>query len=85
MELVAERAAGLAADKSRAALQGVASESARALEDKLEELKSAIPASLRTELDKPVFNNDCLSGDYFRMYNAASEKAERTLSGKFKN
>jgi len=85
VELVAERAAGLAADKARSELQGVASESARALEVKLEELKGAIPAGLRAELDKPVFTNDCLSGDYFRMYNEASENAERTLSGKFKN
>jgi hypothetical protein len=85
VELVAERAAGLAADKARSELQGVASESARALEVKLEELKGAIPAGLRAELDKPVFTNDCLSGDYLRMYNEASENAERTLSGKSKN
>lgn len=85
VELVAERAAGLASDKARSELQGVASESARALEVKLEELKGAIPAGLRAELDKPVFTNDCLSGDYFRMYNEASENAERTLSGKSKN
>lgn len=84
-QLVAERAAGKAADKVREQVQGIASDSARALENKLEELKGAIPAGLRAELDKPVFSNDCLSGDYFRMYNAASENAERTLSGKSKN
>lgn len=85
VELVAERAAGIAADRARDQLQGVASESARKLENKLEELKGAIPAGIRAELEKPVFSNDCLSGDYFRLYNAASENAERTLSGKSKN
>lgn len=85
VELVAERAAGLAADRARDQLQGVASQSARQLEEKLEELKGAIPAGLRAELDKPVFSNDCLSGDYFGLYNAAAENAERTLSGKSEN
>ncbi|MDR6350695.1 hypothetical protein [Pantoea sp. SORGH_AS_0659] len=85
VELVAERAAGLAADKARSQLQGVASESARALEVKLEELKGAIPDGLRTEVVKPVFTNVCVSDDFVRMYNEASEKAERTLSGKSKN
>ena len=85
VELVAERAAGIAADRARDQLQGVASESARQLEKKLEELKGAIPAGIRAELEKPVFSNDCLSGDYFRLYTAASENAERTLSGKSKN
>ncbi|WP_336999253.1 hypothetical protein [Pantoea agglomerans] len=85
VELVAERAAGIAADRTRDQLQGVASESARKLENKLEELKGAIPAGIRAELEKPVFSNDCLSDDYFRLYNAASENAERTLSGKSKN
>ncbi|MBE5254172.1 hypothetical protein [Mixta mediterraneensis] len=85
VELVTERAAGLAADKARSELQGVASESARALEVKLEELKGAIPDGLRTEVVKPVFTNVCVSDDFVRMYNEASEKAERTLSGKFKN
>lgn len=85
VELVAERAAGIAADRARDQLQGVASESARQLENKLEELKGAIPAGIRAELDKPVFSNDCLSGDYFRLYNAASENTEHTLSGKSKN
>lgn len=85
IELVAERAAGIAADRARDQLQGVASESARQLENKLEELKGAIPAGIRAELDKPVFSNDCLSDDYFRLYNTASENAEHTLSGKSKN
>lgn len=85
VELVAERAAGLAAEKARTQMQDVASKSARAFEVKLEALKSAIPAGLRAELDKPVFNNDCLSGNYYRLYNTAAENAERTLSGKFKN
>ena len=85
VQLVAERAAGLTADKTRDQMQDVASQSARKLEDKLEELKGAIPAGLRAELDKPVFNNDCLSGDYFRLYNNVSENTERALSGKSKN
>ena len=85
VQLVAERAAGLAADKARDQIQGVASQSARQLEDKLEELKGAIPAGIRTEVVKPVFTNVCLSDDFIRMLNDASDKAERTLSGKSKN
>ncbi|WP_058959485.1 hypothetical protein [Type-E symbiont of Plautia stali] len=84
-ELVAERAAGLAAGKVREDMQGVASQSASQLEGKLEELKGAIPAGIRTEVVKPVFTNVCVSDDFVRMYNEASERAERTLSGKSKN
>lgn len=85
LELVAERAANIAADKSRSEMQGLASDSARTLEAKLEELKGAIPAGIRTEVVKPVFTNVCVSDEFVRMYNEASEKAERTLSGKSKD
>ncbi|HDR2889423.1 TPA: hypothetical protein I4G69_000231 [Enterobacter asburiae] len=85
MELVAERAAGMAADKARSEMEGMASKSARALEVKLDELKSTIPAGLRAELDKPVFGVDCLSDEYVRLYNEARKNAERTLSGKPEN
>ncbi|MFS7361460.1 hypothetical protein AB6896_21750 [Rahnella inusitata] len=84
-ELVAERAAAKAAGKVHEEMQDMASESASKLEGKLEELKGAIPAGIRTEVVKPVFTNVCVSDDFVRMYNEASENAERTLSGKSKN
>lgn len=81
-DLVIERAASASAERSRVALQTISSASGQKLETQLEELRDVIPASIRTEVVKPVFTNVCVSDDFIGMYNAAIEKAERTLSGK---
>ncbi|HBS7601839.1 TPA: hypothetical protein MAR16_005161 [Klebsiella pneumoniae] len=83
--LLIERAATAAGNQARQEAQTVASNSGRQLEQKLEDLKGALPASIRAEVVKPVFINDCLSADYVRMFNDAMEKSERTLSGKPEN
>lgn len=83
--LLIERAATVAGDKARQEAQTVASNSGRQLEQKLEELKGALPASIRTEVVKPVFTNVCISPDFVSMYNEAISAAERTLSGKPEN
>lgn len=84
-DLVIERAASLSAERSREAVQAVSSASGKKLETQLEELRDVIPASIRTEVVKPVFTNVCVSADFIRMYNDAVDKAERTLSGKPEN
>ncbi|TPG61499.1 hypothetical protein [Ewingella americana] len=85
LDLVINRAATVAGDKARIESQEIGRQSARALEDKLEALKHAQPVEIRTELVKPVFTNECVSDDFVRMYNAAAESAERTLSRKSVN
>ncbi|MGP9438205.1 hypothetical protein ACT3RR_22545 [Ewingella sp. AOP8-B2-18] len=82
LDLVIDRAATAAGDKARSESQKIASQSGRALEEKLEALKNAQPVEIRTELLKPVFTNVCVSDDFVRMYNTAAENAERTLSRK---
>lgn len=82
LELAINSAAQVAGNKSRKAMQEIASESARELEDKLEALESGRPKEIRTEILKPVFTNVCVSAEFIRMYNATVENTERTLSGK---
>ena len=82
LELAINTAAQVAGNKSRKEMQGIASDSARALEDKLEALESGRPKEIRTEILKPVFTNVCVSDDFIRMYNATVDNTERTLSGK---
>jgi hypothetical protein len=66
-------------------MQGIASDSARELEDKLEALRNAQPREIRTEVLKPVFTNRCLSDEFVSMYNSAVAGTERALSGKPEN
>ncbi|EKM5717983.1 MULTISPECIES: hypothetical protein [Enterobacter] len=82
LELAINSAAQVAGNKSQKAMLEIASESARALEDKLEVLESGRPKEIRTEILKPVFTNVCVSDDFIRMYNATVDNTERTLSGK---
>lgn len=82
LELAINSAARVAGDRSRKAMQEIASESARELEDKLEALESGRPKEIRTEILKPVFTHVCVSDEFIRMYNATAENIERTLSGK---
>ncbi|HCR3791939.1 TPA: hypothetical protein ON705_000220 [Proteus mirabilis] len=82
LELVALKTANEINNASLKAQQDLASQSARALENKLEELANVQPPEIRTEIIKPVFTNLCVSDDFVRMYNEAIDSAERTLSGK---
>ena len=85
VELAINTAAQVAGNESRKAMQGIASDSARALEDKLEALKNVAPREIRTEILKPVFTNRCLSDEFVSMYNSAAAGTERALSGKPEN
>ncbi|WP_074013867.1 hypothetical protein [Candidatus Sodalis sp. SoCistrobi] len=71
-----------AAERARQAMEAVASESARELEEKLDALQQAQPKEIRTEVVKPVFTRVCVSDEFVRLYNRASADAERTLSGR---
>lgn len=82
LELVALKTANAVNNASLKAQQDLASQSARTLENKLEELANVQPPEIRTEIIKPVFTNLCVSDDFVRMYNEAIDSAERTLSGK---
>ena len=82
LELVALKTANEVNNASLKAQQDLASQSARTLENKLEELANVQPSEIRTEIIKPVFTNLCVSDDFVRMYNEAIDSAERTLSGK---
>ncbi|HEK1917765.1 TPA: hypothetical protein ACXIBS_003196 [Proteus mirabilis] len=82
LELVALKTANEINNASLKAQQDLASQSARTLENKLEELANVQPTEIRTEIIKPVFTNLCVSDDFVRMYNEAIDSAERTLSGK---
>lgn len=82
LELVALKTANEVNNASLKAQQYLASQSARTLENKLEELANVQPPEIRTEIIKPVFTNLCVSDDFVRMYNEAIDSAERTLSGK---
>lgn len=85
LELAINTAAQVAGNESRKAMQGIASDSARALEDKLEALKNVAPREIRTEVLKPVFTSRCLSDEFVSMYNRAATGTERALSGKSEN
>lgn len=85
LELAINTAAQVAGNESRKVMQGIASDSARALEDKLEALRNAQPREIRTEVLKPVFTNRCLSDEFVSMYNSAVTGTERALSGKPEN
>lgn len=85
LELVALKTANEVNNASLKARQDLASQSARTLENKLEELANAQPTEIRTEIIKPVFTNLCVSDDFVRMYNEAIDSAERALSGKSTN
>ncbi|AVJ18316.1 MULTISPECIES: hypothetical protein [Serratia] len=83
-QLVIERAASAGAEKSRRYTEQMAGESARLLESKLAELsanETHTERVIRTEVVKPVFSNVCATDDYVRLFNAASGRAERALSG----
>ncbi|CAI2036206.1 hypothetical protein [Serratia quinivorans] len=85
-QLVIERAATAGAEKSRRYTEHMAGESARLLENKLAELsanETHTERVIRTEVVKPVFSNVCATADYVRLFNAATDSAERTLSGQF--
>ncbi|HHJ1207690.1 TPA: hypothetical protein ACQFLO_003562 [Proteus mirabilis] len=82
LELVALKTANEVNNASLKAQHDLASQSARTLENKLEELANVQPPEIRTEIIKPVFTNLCVSDDFVRMYNEAIDSAERTLSGK---
>ncbi|HEK3014523.1 TPA: hypothetical protein SMV08_002011 [Proteus mirabilis] len=82
LELVALKTANEVNNASLKAQQDLANQSARTLENKLEELANVQPPEIRTEIIKPVFTNLCVSDDFVRMYNEAIDSAERTLSGK---
>ncbi|HAU5562014.1 TPA: hypothetical protein JD272_17290, partial [Proteus mirabilis] len=71
LELVALKTANEVNNASLKAQQDLASQSARTLENKLEELANVQPPEIRTEIIKPVFTNLCVSDDFVRMYNEA--------------
>lgn len=80
-QLLIERAVQAAAVETQTSI----AEGARVLEDKLQDLKANerhTERVIRTEVVKPVFNNVCASDDYVRLFNEATERDERILSGK---
>ncbi|EOB3108602.1 hypothetical protein ACLMPP_11390 [Yersinia enterocolitica] len=88
LELSITRAANTAAEKGRTISEGIASDSARQLEDKLEALRQQgdkYQPVIHTEIIKPVFTNVCATDEYVRLFNESSDAAERTLSGKSVN
>lgn len=85
LELSITRTANAAAEKGRIISEGIASDSARQLEDKLEALRQQgdkYQQVIHTEIIKPVFTNVCATDEYVRLFNESSDAAERTLSGK---
>lgn len=61
---------------------------AEQLETKLRELRANerhFETTIQTEIIKPVFKNVCVSDEFVRLYNAAADNAERSLSGKHVN
>lgn len=82
LELVALKTANEVNNASLKTQHDLASQSARTLENKLEELANAQPSEIRTEIIKPVFANLCVSDDFVRMYNEATDNTKRALSGK---
>ena len=82
LELAITTAAQEAGNQSRHAMQDVASESARGLENQMEQIRNGQPKEIRTEIVKPVFTNVCVSPELVSMFNDATAAAERALSGK---
>jgi len=82
VQLAIDTAAHKTGEQLRDELVVIAADSSRQLETKIEGLKNAQPYEIRREIYKPVFTNVCVSDDFVRMYNDASEAAERALSGK---
>ncbi|BEL66451.1 MULTISPECIES: hypothetical protein [Serratia] len=85
-QLIIERAATAGAEKSRRYTEQMAGESARLLESKLAELsanETHTERVIRTEVVKPIFSNVCATAEYVRLFNAATDRAERALSGQF--
>jgi hypothetical protein len=72
-------------DELRGLIQGVSSESARVLDDKLQDIRSNeihTERLIHTEIIKPVFTHICATDEYVRLFNDSVERDERTLSGK---
>ncbi|WP_395266263.1 hypothetical protein V1605_10505 [Enterobacter soli] len=82
LELAITTAAQTAGNKASQAAQKIASESARELENTMEQLRNGQPKEIRTEIVKPVFTNVCVSPEFVSMFNDTSAAAERALSGK---
>ncbi|MDT3252753.1 hypothetical protein QZQ97_17695 [Serratia sp. root2] len=83
-QLVIERAATAGAEQSRRYTEHMAGASARLLEEKLEALRGneiRTEREIRTETVKPVFRNVCATDEFVRLFNAATDRAERALSG----
>ncbi|HFJ4329188.1 hypothetical protein [Serratia liquefaciens] len=83
-QLVIERAAAAGAEQSRRYTERMAGASARLLEQKLEALRGneiRTEREIRTETVKPVFRNVCATDEFVRLFNAATDRAERALSG----
>lgn len=83
-QLLIERAA----QQTAAQIQRSFAATARVVEDKLQELKANerhTEKIIRTEVVKPVFNHVCATDDYVRLFNDATERDERILSGKSVN
>jgi hypothetical protein len=83
-QLVIERAATAGAEQSRRYTERMAGTSARLLEEKLEALRGneiRTEREIRTETVKPVFRNVCATDEFVRLFNAATDRAERALSG----
>ncbi|GLY60101.1 hypothetical protein [Pectobacterium carotovorum] len=81
-ELTIATAAKTAGEASRQAMQDIASQSGQKLESQLEAIRNAPNKEIYREIVKPVFTNECLSGEFVSLYNAAVERTERALSGK---
>ena len=82
LELAITTAAQEAGNQSRQAMQNVASESARGLENQMEQIRNGQPKEIRTEIVNRVFTNVGVSPEFVSMFNDTSAAAERALSGK---
>lgn len=83
-----ELAISQVAEANRVQVEDIAGTSARQLENKLTELRANevhTERTIRTEVIKPVFSHVCATDEYVRLFNDSTERAERTLSGKFVN
>ncbi|UAN53712.1 hypothetical protein KGP26_11935 [Serratia sp. JSRIV002] len=83
-QLVIERAANAGAEQARRYTEQMAGASAKQLETTLETLRAdgiRTEREIRIETVKPIFRNVCASDEYVRVFNDASDRAERALSG----
>ncbi len=74
-----------ALEATRRAVEEVGAQSARALEERLGELKANEVHTERvvhTQTVRPVFSRVCVDDDYVRLFNAHATAAERALAGK---